>query len=130
MEGTPLSVISRSHLCLSSQVSMGLHVNSSAFHFVLLLAMLQRRRSSSGTRFRSHTSEASAIFECLHLLQPQMMDKEAIMASEELSRELMGEWLRNADAVFQFVKVCTSTAYAHQSTFVACCLQLPRASHH
>lgn len=41
----------------------------------------------------------------LYLLQ--MMDRKAVMASDELSGERIAEWVRSADAVFQFVKVLT-----------------------
>jgi hypothetical protein len=35
----------------------------------------------------------------------QMMDRQGIMASNELSAERLAEWTANADAIFSFVKV-------------------------
>ena len=41
----------------------------------------------------------------VRLVRPQMMDRQGIMASSELSAERLAEWTANADAVFSFVKV-------------------------
>ena len=35
----------------------------------------------------------------------QMMDRQGMMASNELSTERLAEWTANADAIFSFVKV-------------------------
>jgi hypothetical protein len=39
------------------------------------------------------------------VMSPQMMDRQGIMASSELSGERLAEWTANADAIFTYVKV-------------------------
>lgn len=41
-----------------------------------------------------------------------MMDRQGIMASNELPAERLAEWVANADAIFSFVKVPSSPGCA------------------